>query len=636
MMKAVGRKKHTSWKNLPSFFDVSGSVSVATFGARRLPEIKALWAQVEQQNTQLPSISAKALESGGGKKSSRHLRRRTTSYKRRIRHRFPAAAIKPPSESQCRKARRRCHRLHMRECAPTPPASRTDEPPVHWIANHIWHAKRFHTCNLWNWRVPMLHSNRGAKAALRLAQERTLVQEATWCQRPIRCTCSDVPLLSQCLLRIIPSFTIQTSRGVSVGSGTVHEVDSFPKRALGPVTWIWTRHGELFEGVDDTSVVLLVHPCIQQSVLKELDSIAALKACVYTEQQLCCLRLRGFQPDICIAKAFEGLFSLESQKEVDTFFSDNSPSHLDAIQLNDANANLLIVRKATHDNSVFCNLGVLGFDIYCSAGTAKSLFQSLVLAGGAAPIGLTEWSHLLQDAHPPVPVFPRDWPDTPSGVEYWQTDGIWCTVRRYLEGGSGRINPIGPPLRSVQWAELIDGVGDEDVVVVRDAAFGKPFEEALAASGSHYSTHETSQSHPRRPRRSPTPPFVTTPKLSVEDAKAFFASCNALIQSLTLPALLLCHITVFGKGVLRPNDTVFFDQRESGIVTSGSFSPARGQFHGIAVIGASRFLSHVAAVVSSGSNTFAVRECDGKRSIQLGVSVRRGDQSVFGTLSLIL
>jgi hypothetical protein len=77
-MKAVGRKKHTSWKNLPSFFDVSGSVSVATFGARRLPEIKALWAQVEQQKTQLPSIGAKALESGGGKTSSRHLRRRTT------------------------------------------------------------------------------------------------------------------------------------------------------------------------------------------------------------------------------------------------------------------------------------------------------------------------------------------------------------------------------------------------------------------------------------------------------------------------------------------------------------------------------------------------------------------------------
>ncbi len=553
------------------------------------------------------------------------------SYKRRIRHRFPTAE-KPPSESQCRKARRR--RLHMRECEPTPPPA-SDESSIHWIANHIWHAKRFHMCHLWNWRVPLLHTNRGAKAALRLAQERTLVQEATWYQRPIHCTCSDVPLLAQCLQRVIPSFSIQSSRDVHVGSGVVHEVDSFPKRALGPIRWIWMRQGKLFKGVDNTSVFLMVHPCIQQSVLRELESIAGLKSCIYTEQKLCCLRLRGLQPDVCIAKACKGLFSLESQNEVDAFFSDTSLSHLDATQLNDAKADLLIVRDATHDNSVTCNLGVLGFDIYCSAGTAKSLFQALVLSGGAS-IGLTEWSHLLQEAHPPVPVFPRDWPDTPSGVEYWQTDGVWSTVRRYWEGGSGRVNLCGPPLRSVQWAELIDDVESEDVVVVRGADFGKPFEDALAASGSAYNTHETSQNNSRRPRRSSSRPFVSTSKLSVEDAKAFVASCNALIQSLTLPALLLCHITVFGKGVIGSNDKVFVGQGELGIITSASFSPARGQFHGIAIIGASRFLCHVAEAVSSGSNAFAVRECDGKRSIQLGVSVRRGDQFVFGTLALIL
>jgi hypothetical protein len=399
------------------------------------------------------------------------------------------------------------------------------------------------------------------------------------------------------------------------------------------------RHGNFLEGVDNTSLVLLVHPCIQQSVLRELGSIVGLKACVYTEQKLCCLRLRGFQPDVCLKKAGKGLLSLDSQKELGAFVSDTSFSHFDAIQLkvpDDSNGNLLIAREATHDSSVTCNLGVLGFDVYCSSGIAKSFFQSLVLAGGAAPIGLTEWSHLLQEAHPPVPIFPRDWPDTPSGVEYWQTDGIWSTVRRYLEGGSGRVNPCGPPLRSVLWPELTDELNSENVVVVRSADFGKPFEDALAASGSSYNIHETSQINPRRSRRSSSPFFVSTPKLSLEDAKAFFASCNALIQSLTLPALILCHITVFGKGVIGPNDKVFFGQGELGVVTSGSFSPARGQFHGIAIIGASRFLSHVAAAVSSGSNTFAVRECDGKRSIQLGVSVRRGDQAVFGTLALIL
>lgn len=488
----------------------------------------------------------------------------------------------------------------------------------------------------------MLHVNRGAKAALRLAQERTLIQEASWCHRPIVCSCSDAELLLHSVQRVIPSFSAATpSRELQVGKGIAYEMDSFPKHALGPITWIVSRKEGLFEGVDSASIVLLVHPCIQLSLLRDLNSIDGLEACIYTEKKFCCLRLRGFQPELCLAKAVLEQFSLDSQNELDAFLKDASASHCDAIQLKSsdkAKDDVIIVREAAHDISLSPNLGVVGYDIYCIAAMAKSLFQSLVLVGGAAPIGLTEWSHLLQEAHPPIPLFPRDWPDTPSGVEYWQSSGVWCTVRRYVEGGSGRVDCRGPPLYSVRWPELVEGNDSEEifVVVVRGTDFGTPFEDALAASGSSYRSHEISQKPPRRLRRSLSPPFVLAPKLSADFAESFQESCKSLIQSLSLPALLLCHITVFGKGVIGPNDKVFCCQGELGIVTSGSFSPARGHFHGMAIIGASRFLSHVAEAVLSGSNTFAVRECDGKRSVQFGVSIRQGDQSVFGTLALIL
>lgn len=493
----------------------------------------------------------------------------------------------------------------------------------------------------------MLHVNRGANAALRLAQERTLVQEATWSHQPVVCSGLDFRRLAEAVQRVVPSFSMTPAGDVQVGRGIAYEIDSFPKYALGPITWMVTMEGNLFDGVDSASVVLFVHPCIQLSVVKQLGSIDGLNASIHTKKKFCCLRLRGFQPENCLKKALLQQISPDLQTKLESFLINSSVSHSDAIQLKNADktqSDVVIVREATHDASLPSNLGVVGFDIYCLSSMAKTLFQSLVVTGGAAPIGLTEGSHLLQEAHPPVPLFPRDWPDTPSGVIYWQSDGAWNILRTYLEGGTGRVDRRTPPQCSIEWSQLVEQKGNEEeieVVVVRGTDFGKPFDDALVTSGSSYQNHEMSGELHRRPRRkSNGPAFVRVPKLSADFAESFQGTCNSLVQSLTLPALLVCHITVFGKGVIKPNDRVFSCgediQAELGIVTSGIFSPSRGHFHGIAVIGASRFLSDVAAAVSSGSSTFAVRECDGTRSIQHGVSIRRGDESLFGTLSLLL
>ena len=183
MSERSSKRKRPDWKNLPAFLDSSASVSATTFGARRLPELKALWnAQPESSAT-----ADQKLQSNGGKTSSRHLRRRTTSHLPRRRHRYPRG--KPESGANhsnkrpCRRARRKPallrqqHETWKMEMHDTISADR-----VFWLTTHLWHAKRFHMHdNLFGWKVPLVHANRGARAALRMASEQhTLVQDVTW------------------------------------------------------------------------------------------------------------------------------------------------------------------------------------------------------------------------------------------------------------------------------------------------------------------------------------------------------------------------------------------------------------------------------------------------------------------------
>jgi hypothetical protein len=98
----------SSTSTIPSNYvlkdDTIGTVSTLQFGARRLPEIQALHQQTNNQNNHIHCISnfpnsnptsavasvaalQLSLHSGGKKRSSRHLRRRDTSYQPKRRRR---------------------------------------------------------------------------------------------------------------------------------------------------------------------------------------------------------------------------------------------------------------------------------------------------------------------------------------------------------------------------------------------------------------------------------------------------------------------------------------------------------------------------------------------------------------------
>ena len=107
------------------------------------------------------------------------------------------------------------------------------------------------------------------------------------------------------------------------------------------------------------------------------------------------------------------------------------------------------------------NLAGSGWDIICAPSVGSSPFQSLVTSG-ACPIGLLEDARAQLEAYPPLPIFPRDFPDTEDGKLYWEQcpksaatakeeeekrkdESLsswkdWTIIRACIEGSWGRNN----------------------------------------------------------------------------------------------------------------------------------------------------------------------------------------------------
>ena len=615
--------KYTPWKDLPSFCDASGSVNASLFAARRLPEIKQIWSQTVQERHSIPVLSTDALKSGGKKTSSRHLRKRATSHISYKRHRFPTA--QQQSTATSRRSRRRRAQNSSSRLGPWVDQSTGDSSPC-LLDTHVWHAKRFHLVNIQNWKVPAIHTNRGALAALRLAQEKCLIQDATWCQQPI----SFAAIRSIPLNQLIPHFAWPDNLNETVfGEGMLHQKDAFPVGAIAPVSWMICPKG-LFSSRGDPSIHIFAHPTVHDAITGQLRMILPKmeEPIRFVKGGVACLRVRGTQTENCLQRA------LQSIKELADYF-ESRPGHGSILSLE----NIYLIRQAPRDASLKSNAGVSGYDLYCPAKKCKDLFLTMILKGEACPIGLVEEAHVCLEAEPPVPIFPRDFPDTHQGSLYWSTsDTSWSTVRRYWEGGMGRVKTSGAPFSQVNWssiAMLPDKLKSDMPAVVVRGDFGRPFREALDASTSYIRTEKVEAPYRRR-RRPPSASTVRAPAIEADATEGFRASCSALLESLSLPAILQCHVQVPNKGVLETGDSIMsMNQSNSvlGRVCTGAFSPSRGSSHGFGFIGAALFLQDV---LEADRTTFLVRKEDGTREIQWGVTIRRADREFLATIRFVL
>ena len=361
-----------------AFLDASATVHAGLFAARRLPEIKSLWrglvdGQLQKFDGNVKSDSSgdhvkRPGQSGGGKISSRHLRRRTGSHQPRRRYRFPRGDFtKPtsdgdtknigsgkktnseditvqatlnicgecsmkrqPNKSQCRRGRRKPTQLkvsHSTWWESYDINKNPSETPLtnKWIPTHYWHAKRFHVANIFGWSVPLLHCNRGCRASLRLAVEKCTVQDATWeidgCAlvltvKKLKTDKADPPL-ARCIRMLERICGVNSSMlnatgvlaGKEIGDGLIYEVDSFPMRLIGPASFLFRDDSEI------ESVSIMVHPNIRLKVQSTLEAVILDSKCFdasITTMPISLLRVRGMNSSSTIAAAF----SIDSNKLV--------------------------------------------------------------------------------------------------------------------------------------------------------------------------------------------------------------------------------------------------------------------------------------------------------------------------------
>ena len=634
-------------RDLPSFLDASASVSATTFGARRLPEIKALWS-VEKHRSSLPLQQSTAsaasstvldggLASGGGKTASRHLRRRAASHKSRRRHRFPTGTddnndtaptstttltttltttTKATTTQPCRRARRK-PALLMEQHQVWGTAPSVETTMVHWIPTHVWHTKRFHMENIFGWKVPLQHANRGARAALRMVKEgHSTIQDVTWRNVCLVVGCKQLSTLISTLQRFCPLLLAENPKsilsGASFGQGMLHDMDCFPRLAIGPAKW-WISRMMPFHGTSQTTnccwAHFFVHPCILNTVESILIEVSSAQDWEPVRRiGLATLQLRGRDATSDLLTTLNA----NKQENISETIDGDLP-HLAAIgitgeenlvksynmQLENLNQEdtsfkenrTIVVRQSDRVDAA----GVIGWDIVCMPSTAKDIFIDLCTRGTSRAIGLVEEAYLSLEADPPVPIFPRDYPDTPSGQLYWDpgSDQDMIRVRQTLENGWGRLKPEKAD-SVVQWKSLV-GEDENGVLVVR-GNFGQPFVQLMHDGASSYAFSQDSSSG-RRPRRkvSPIGSLVMAPPLSRAAAKQHLDACRTLLASLTLPAVISCQLRVDGRGTIgagtRLSASMAGETLVLGYATMGSFSTTTGLYRGTGFISAERFLT---------------------------------------------
>ena len=622
---------------LPSFLDASASVSATTFGARRLPEIKSLWRATlsslssEQHHGAAAAAAAAAagLKSGGGKTATRHLRRRTTSHQPRRRHRFPQGnddvvtkeTTQTTKKIPCRRARRKPKLLDENHqvwanSATQSVADHFDSSIHRWMPTHQWHTKRFHMGTLFGWKVALQHTNRGSRAIVRMIQEGySTIQDVTWRNSCLVVGCKERSTLIQSLQRVCPSFTTgdpnNSCTGASFGEGMMHQIDSFPNDAIGPIKW-WISRIPLDGAVqakDHWWVHLFIHPCILPIVEKLMEGLSKNEDWVLVRQmRIATLQLRGKQST---SQLLTVLNSNNTTNNADGI--DQELPHLAAI-INDGQDDFvksykiqlekptyqalkvdttLVVRQNDRDDAD----GVIGWDILCLPTMAKDLFIALNSTQGTArAIGLIEESHLYLEADPPVPIFPRDFPDTPSGKQYWNPgdNHDMIRLRQALENGWGRLEPK-ETNAVIHWESLVDN--DEKCIVVVRGNFGQPFLDIVQHGTS---SHSICQESPvRRTRRKIRPPgsLIVAPPLSQEASKDHVEACRSLLESLSLPAMIRCLLFVDGRGTIDAGDSLLLTIANNvvilGFVTTGGFSRKRGACRGTGFISAARLLAYL-------------------------------------------
>jgi hypothetical protein len=593
--------------------------------------------------------------------------------------------------------------------------------------------------NLFGWKVPLVHANRGGRAALRMASEHhTLIQDVTWRSQPIITGSSNLKTLISSIQRMCPNLLPADQAkailsGSCFGQGMLHEPDKFPTAAIGPAMWLMADEPLDSTGAAETGrkrmwwIHIFVHPAIR-TIVRKLFSGMSKEVSLLEEPRdlqggLACFQVRGKSATASIKQALgpsccrlaandsstvtfdwdkassrddlhtqvphltvvpvqvslhESHVLEESTRENGT--ADSGLTYIDSysesVQQWDPSMpsssprtgdnRVVLVAQCPCNSSLPQNAAVCGWDILCHPSDAAAIFQALTVKGNARAIGVVEESLACLESEPPLSVFPRDYPATKAGQSYWNGDSSdWQLLRQSLEQGWGRINLLQAKqltgeddklsLPAATWSHISTLPEDAsnsgaEVVVVR-GGFGKPFVDALVGCGHLPPVAPPGVSKSRRPRRRvrPSSASVHLVRLTNDEAVAHQDVCEDLIDSLSLSALVRCHIKMEGKGTIVAGSRILAsmcDEEEQtgyidcllGIAVAGAFSMSRGLVHGVGFVGAARLL-HVLSSDHGRLSCVMVKRPDGIRQVELKVTIKastRVGAERKATISLLL
>ncbi|KAI8826072.1 NUC188 domain-containing protein [Fimicolochytrium jonesii] len=248
------------------------TISVVEFAEARAFEISALEKALEN-----------ATEHAGVQRVfqtvPRHMRRRAASHnvKRLPRRLHERALIQIGKDPQPQKKLgeagklTRCKRRKKR---------RQDLKPMKtgWLETHIWHAKRMHIADLWNWKISEHPNDKSFRAGFRAARHQCLMQDVSYFQ--VVELCGEEKHLQRLLTTITdPTLPAVASarylKGDRQGTTFLHDYMAYPAAPIGPATFLW----QPVSGNQTATRKLWIwlHPAIYQLALTTINhAITAL------------------------------------------------------------------------------------------------------------------------------------------------------------------------------------------------------------------------------------------------------------------------------------------------------------------------------------------------------------------------
>lgn len=554
-----------------------------------------------------------------------------------------------------------------------------------------------------------MNANRGSRASLRLATSQTnpkcTIQDATWeidggaIELRVSQSNSSSPSSRGQLLKVLISMmqkftdvTCLSDEAVTSGQRAtevlIHEIDCFPGGIVGPGTFIF-KH---ITDEDDSSnnavhLSVFVHPSIKLQVTTIFSTLAGsleknsdINVTVSSTESYSLLRVRGTSSTTTLAYVLS-LNWADISNEVSGNGIEHGTLLKTNVQCESSTAYTQLIIKCHKPNQQYQhlpqNIACSGWDIFCHPSVGNELFQRFVCKGESCAIGLVEDARAQLEAYPPLPIFPRDFPDSRNGRVYWEGDSAtndevtqpnsWALIRSCIEGSWGRNNRVlsrhrrecrdgispkdevpqasklimdnitgGRSLR-INWSRLVSPTNDEPVIIVR-GSFGIPFLQLLHGCGRLHKKQGDSDSTrqtKRRPRRPVRPPNVAinAPALSKEEKIAHSKTCQQLNESLSLPALLRCELYFDGKGSPSVGDIIFSLSQKSGgestlgLVVASGFSPSRGKAYAVAFVSAAKFIGAL-----DGTEYGMVKD----ETMFLKVAVAKGPPRRYALLSPLL